>query len=259
MSTRSPRKLATTTAASAKSITKQFAAFGRPPLIPGEDLAAYNSLLLDICERVQTADVLERIFVRDIVDLQWEVLRLRRLKASFMAIKVREAVEAALEPLMEQGEDGQEDDEQTEQGEEGEEQADQADQADQEEGEQTKQAEEGAEQADEDDEPQELSVIDAWALRDPGAIDEVNKLLASQGLTVETVSASSLCENLDTVNVVDSMIAEAERRRNDALRELERHRTSFARALDRAITQVDDVEYQVIAPNADEAKGGYEH
>jgi hypothetical protein len=56
--------------------------FGPPPLIEGEDAAAYDELLLRISAAVKPADILEDIWVREIVDLVWSAFRLRRFKTS---------------------------------------------------------------------------------------------------------------------------------------------------------------------------------
>src|SRR6266851_4982798 len=56
-----------------------------PPLIAAEQQSAYDELLARVTETLKPADVLEHVFIRDIVDLVWEVLRLRRLKANLMA------------------------------------------------------------------------------------------------------------------------------------------------------------------------------
>ena len=61
--------------------------FGPPPLIEGEDATAYDELLTRISATVKPADILEDIWVRDIVDLVWEILRLRRLKANVIMAK----------------------------------------------------------------------------------------------------------------------------------------------------------------------------
>src|ERR1700680_24366 len=52
--------------------------FGPPPLIEGEDAAAYDELLTRVSAAVKPADILEDIWVRDIVDLVWHAFRLRR-------------------------------------------------------------------------------------------------------------------------------------------------------------------------------------
>jgi hypothetical protein len=76
------------------------ALFGPPPLFEGEDAAAYDALLERVAGAVAPADVLEEIWVRDVVDLAWEALRLRRLKASLMTAASHEGLESVLTPLL---------------------------------------------------------------------------------------------------------------------------------------------------------------
>jgi hypothetical protein len=59
-------------------------ALGRAPLIGGDDRAGYDDLLAGVAATVAPADPLEQAWVRDVVDLIWEALRLRRLKAALM-------------------------------------------------------------------------------------------------------------------------------------------------------------------------------
>jgi hypothetical protein len=72
---------------------------GAPPLVAGESAAGYERLLAQICETLQPADMLEQIWTRDIVDLSWEVFRLRRLKASLMWVAAYEGMREVLVPL----------------------------------------------------------------------------------------------------------------------------------------------------------------
>src|SRR5262245_14314784 len=74
--------------------------FGPPPLIEGEDAAAYDELLVRISAAVKPADILEDIWVRDVVDFTWEVFALRRLKASLMTATRCKGVKAVLEPII---------------------------------------------------------------------------------------------------------------------------------------------------------------
>ena len=48
-----------------------------PPLVRGEDPAAYDQLAARITAAVAPANVIEEIWVRDVVDLVWDVVRLR--------------------------------------------------------------------------------------------------------------------------------------------------------------------------------------
>jgi len=66
------------------------ALFGPPPLLEGEDAAAYDELLVRISGAVKPTDIFEEIWIREIVDLVWGAFRLRRLKANLMtAVHIR--------------------------------------------------------------------------------------------------------------------------------------------------------------------------
>jgi hypothetical protein len=77
--------------------------FGPPPLIDGENAAAYDELLTRVSGAVKPADIIEDIWVREFVDLAWEVLRLRRLKAALMNSKVRSQMTELLNRVLEEG------------------------------------------------------------------------------------------------------------------------------------------------------------
>jgi hypothetical protein len=60
--------------------------FGGPVrLIAGEDTASYDDLLARMTATIKPTDVLEEVWVCDVVDLVWDTFRLRRLKASLLA------------------------------------------------------------------------------------------------------------------------------------------------------------------------------
>ena len=62
--------------------------FGPPPLLDGESLEVYDTLLARVTGAVNPKDIIEEIWVHDIVDLVWEVLRLRRLKVALLSSSV---------------------------------------------------------------------------------------------------------------------------------------------------------------------------
>ncbi len=62
--------------------------FGPPPLVDGEDEGAYNELLLQISSAVGPSDFIEEMWVRDVLDLTWEIHRWRQLKANLISIGV---------------------------------------------------------------------------------------------------------------------------------------------------------------------------
>jgi hypothetical protein len=69
------------------------------PLIPGEEAAAYEALLARITTLVAPADVLEELWVRDVVDRVWDIARLNRVKANLIAASASAGVERVLQDL----------------------------------------------------------------------------------------------------------------------------------------------------------------
>jgi hypothetical protein len=76
--------------------------------------------------------------------------------------------------------------------------------------------------------------------------EEVDKALASAGLSMDAVMAQTLCLKLDEVERIEHMIAIAEARRNTTLREIDRHRETLGQKLRRAVPQVEDGQLRVI-------------
>ena len=87
----------------ADAAAQQMLPFGPPPLLEGEDAAAYDDLLVRISTVVKPANIIEDIWVRDVVDLTWEVFRLRRVKAALLTANAHIGLEVLLRPLVEDG------------------------------------------------------------------------------------------------------------------------------------------------------------
>ncbi len=73
--------------------------FGEPPLLEGEDCAAYNALLKRVDDAVKPRDIFEEAWVRKFVDLTWESFRNRRFKTQLMTANIYRGMKAVLEPL----------------------------------------------------------------------------------------------------------------------------------------------------------------
>jgi len=73
---------------------------GAPPVIADESAAAYQQLLARVSTALNPTDALEEAWIRDIVDLVWEVNRLRRLKTGLMAAAAHEGLAGLLGPLL---------------------------------------------------------------------------------------------------------------------------------------------------------------
>jgi len=66
--------------------------FGSPPLLQGEDAAAYHELAARIYGAIAPTDAIEELWARDVVDLFWDSLRLRRLRTKLIAGSRRSAL-----------------------------------------------------------------------------------------------------------------------------------------------------------------------
>jgi hypothetical protein len=73
-------------------------------LFEGEDSAGYDELLARVSGAIKPADIIEEIWIRDIVGLSWEVLRLRRARAALLASSRYFGVQNLLRPLCDMGE-----------------------------------------------------------------------------------------------------------------------------------------------------------
>jgi hypothetical protein len=62
----------------------QLSVFGEPLLLEGENAASYDELFARICAAVKPMDGVEEMFIVDVVQLEWEILRWRRLKLGFI-------------------------------------------------------------------------------------------------------------------------------------------------------------------------------
>ena len=69
------------------------------PLATGEDPATYDDLLTRVVAAVKPNGVIEDLCVRDVADDSWEVLRLRRYKAGYLAACRRDGMVIVLAGL----------------------------------------------------------------------------------------------------------------------------------------------------------------
>jgi hypothetical protein len=79
---------------------RQLGVFGSPPLLEGEDTKAYKELASRFGAVVQPADILEEMWVQDVVDHTWEVIRLRGLLASLIGANMHKGLRETLVPLV---------------------------------------------------------------------------------------------------------------------------------------------------------------
>ena len=70
-----------------------------PSLASGEDAAAYAQLAASIRAAVAPANIIEEIWARDVADLTWDVVRLRRLKAGLYTIGTSDGIAEVMRGL----------------------------------------------------------------------------------------------------------------------------------------------------------------
>ena len=170
---------------------------GPPPVLPNESLVDYEGLKARLRAKIDPQDVLEEIWLRDILDLQWEVLRMRRLKSRLLGNSSPIGLESLLHRRVNY--------------------------------------------LDKD------KLVEGWGRGDKESIKEVEAILKSRGLNLDDVDAHSLLKRLEPLESIDRMISQAEARRNNALREIERSREAAARRLRAALC---DEGGQIIAVSA---------
>jgi hypothetical protein len=245
---------------------KRLALFGPPLLLEGEDPAIYNELLARMCAAVQPVDVIGEMFVADVVSLEWEILRLRRLKSSVLKERGHKELEVFLSRKLDYGL-------------------------------YAKSVESKLarflQESLEDEQAQELAhrcfilepdavkkvnelltaarlsmrtiqtqaknekakeLAQERARRESTAIELVDELLALSGLTMHEIMASALTANIDQIERIDRLISIAETRRNASLREIDRRRSVLANALRRNMQQVEEGEFEVIETTRAEGK-----
>src|ERR1700730_11889833 len=76
------------------------ALLGPRPLIDGEDGTNYDVILERISADVAPVDFVEELWVRNVVDLVWESIRLRHLKSQLLRAAAHEGLARVLTPLL---------------------------------------------------------------------------------------------------------------------------------------------------------------
>jgi hypothetical protein len=168
--------------------------FGPPPILEGDDSSAYNEMLDRLFGAVKPTDFVEEIWVRDLVDVTWAMFRWRRILAALMSEQVEKDVneqacsraEAETELM------------------------------------------EGTEKEEMDRLLKSESGL-SWATRvaqNPRANEKFQELWSSaeSTLNMDLIQAKVLRRNLDMIERIDDLIMIAQRRIDEVIRELDRHR-----------------------------------
>ena len=162
---------------------------GPPPLLPSENLADYQALSARVIAAAKPTDAIEHLYVRDAVDLQWELMRLRHLKTRFMISSASDGLYSLMKVRM--------------------------------------------------DFPPSDPNYKKWNKNEPEGVKNIKSMLADWGLSEADIHAQTLAKKINEFERIDRLAANAEARRNAALRELERYREAVGRRLRNAIATED--------------------
>jgi hypothetical protein len=196
---RKPLSLASTCGPSAASVVNRVIAIAPAPLLPGEKQADYATVAERIVGASNPRDAIEEFLIRDVVDLTWEVFRLRRTKVGVLKASMSDGVREVLDGL-------------------------------------------GHGEGESYDYNKALGR--GWAAGDKSARREVEAALNKAGLTIDEVTAATVESKLESFERLDRMLASAEARRNNALREVDRHRDVLGAGARRSIEEIEDAEFR---------------
>jgi len=239
-------------------LTPRLALFGTPLLIEGEDAATYDELLAHMLAAVKPVDVIDEMLVVDVAALQWEILRWRRLKASLIQAHVVKALKHFLFDELDYDEYSDlfadhlteilelrlpEDQAQALAHACARNERDAIAKANgilKSTHQYTNQFLNSARNQ------KAAELAREYARHESDAVTLVNELLAHAGITLDTLLADALTENLDDIERIDHLTAVAEGRRNAALREIDRRRVVLAELLRRSVQELEERERKLL-------------
>jgi hypothetical protein len=257
VSKRSRSNSKTKSMTSAPAPVQRFAIFGPPPLLEGEDAALYDDLFGRMCAAVKPVDIIDEMLVVDVVFLEWEIVRWRRLKLNRLQASVSETLQHFLKEQLAGDPD-------TEAfadflGEILEEYLaeDQAKLAHQCARSQPDAMDKARRILKRDGLEMDRIMDDAMARKakelaehyvrhEPAATTRGIELLVSGGRTMHDLMLEGFPHELDEIERIDRLITIAETRRNMSLRELDRRRAVLGEALRRKVQEVEEAEFEVI-------------
>jgi hypothetical protein len=249
-------------------VPAQVMLFGAPQLLEDEDAATYDGLLARFRAAAKPVDIIDEMFIVDVVALEWEVLRWRRLKLGLIQGRAFKALKTYLRDYLDYNRNSYVDDltevlqDNLPEGQEKDfaqalahRYAENESQA----VDQVKKIFAGIEldldQFLEDVRVEKVKeLLHEYAQRSPKAITLINKFLAAAGTSIASLTADALANQFDYIERIDHLTTIAENRRNAALREIDRRRAVLAETARRTVREIEDGEFKVIDTTPDKGK-----
>jgi hypothetical protein len=250
---------------------QRLAVFGPPLLLEGEDGAAYDELLARVCAAVKPVDIIDEMFIADILALEWEVLRWRRLKRALMRETGLKELERFLIAELESNYALHEEhfenylatilrnnlaEDRAGVAEKLAAQCARNDAAGDDKlhkvlGNIDLNAEEVLHDA-RADKAKEL--VQEYVGGEREAVMLVNELLNDAGMSMDNFMIKVLGNRIDEIERIDRLTAIAESRRNASLREIDRRRALLGQTLRRSVQEIEDSEFKVIQTTPSKGK-----
>jgi len=239
---------------------QRLAVFGPPLLLEGEDAAAYDKLLARVCAAIKPVDVIDEMLIADILALEWEVLRWRRLKRTLMREPGLEALKSFLIEQLESNYALHEEHFQSYltqilQDNFPPEQADSAEMLAAECTPNTEEADSKLTQVlssirlntnmvlDDARADKAKELVQEYVRGEREAVTLVNELLTDAGTSMDSFMTKVLRDRIDEIERIDRLTAIAETRRNAALREIDRRRAVLGETLRRSVQEIEDDDF----------------
>lgn len=90
--------------------------------------------------------------------------------------------------------------------------------------------------------------------REPEAVKLIDELLATAGVSIEILTAKALAQELGFIERIDRLATIAESRRNASLREIDRRRPVLGETLRQSVQEAEEGEFKVIETDASQRR-----
>jgi hypothetical protein len=97
-------------------------------------------------------------------------------------------------------------------------------------------------------------LVQEYVRGEPHAVTLVHELLSGAGVSMDALVADALTDKLEDIERIDRLATIAERRRNSSLREIDRRRAVLGETLRRGVQEIEDAEFKVIETTTSKRK-----
>jgi hypothetical protein len=178
---------------------------GKPPLLANEDPNQYDALLAELARGVKPGDVVDWLWVKDIGDLTWDIIRYRRIKAAHVNGRFKAELARRLKPVVERD---------------------------------YSVAHPRRRELDPAIAREQANRLANDCCADVQGKEKLDTLLKANGIDAESIMGNAFVAAVGPLEAIERLRASAEVRRDNALREIERRRSALGYGLRQTSDQV---------------------